>query len=77
MLSSPQRDETVDCSKQFPDVFAACAVTHSATHAAAESKQAKVAAEKSRFALPDFPLNLSYEDLVEEQHADQSLCLLF
>ena len=77
VLSSPQRDETDDCSKQFPDVFAACAVTRSATRATAEPKQAKVTAERSRFALPNFPLNLSYEDLVKEQHADQTLGLLF
>ena len=78
MSSSPQlRDETDDCSEQFPDVFAACAVTRSATRAAADAKQLKVAAEKTRFALPDFPLNLSYEDLVKEQLADQSLCSLF
>ena len=44
--------------------------------AVAEAKQVKVAAEKTRFALPDFPLNLSYGDLVEEA-ADQSLWSLF
>ena len=54
VLSSPQRDETDDCSKQFPDVFAACAVTRSVTRAAAEPTQAKVTAEKSRFALQIF-----------------------
>ena len=80
MSSSPQlRDETDDCSEQFPDVFAACAVTRSATRAAADAVQLKVGlpAEKTRFALPDFPLNLSYGDLVKEQLADQSLCSLF
>ena len=76
--SSPQlRNETDDCSKQFPDMFAACAVTRSATRAVAEAKQVKLAAEKTRFALPDFPLNLSYGDLVKEQLADQSLCSFF
>ena len=67
--SSPQlRNEIDDCSEHLPAVFAACAV--------AEAKQVKVAAEKTRFALPDFPLNLSYGDLVEEA-ADQSLWSLF
>jgi hypothetical protein len=75
--SSPQlRVETAD-SEQFPDVFAACAVTRSATRAGADAVQLKVPAEKTRFALPDFPLNLSYGDLVKEQLADQSLCSLF
>ena len=49
------------------------AVTRSATCAVAEAKQVKVAAEKTRFALPDFLLNLSYEDLVKEQGADPSV----
>ena len=71
------KDESDDCSKQFPDVFAACDVTRSATPAMAEAKPVKVAAEKTRFALPDFPLNISHEDLVKEQRADQSLGSLF
>lgn len=39
VLSSPQRDETDDCSKQFPDVFEACAVTRSVTRAAASIRK--------------------------------------
>ena len=75
---SPQvRVDSGGCSKQFPDVFPACAVTRSATRAAAEAKQVKGPAEKTRFALPDFPLSLSHGDLVKEQLADQSLCSLF
>ena len=61
VVSSPQlRSEADGCSEQFPDEFAASAVTRSATRAVAEAKQVKVAAVKTRFALPDFPLNLSY-----------------
>ena len=75
---SPQvRVDSGGCSEQFPGVFPACAVTRSATRAAAEAKQVKGPAEKTRFALPDFPLSLSHGDLVKEQLADQSLCSLF
>ena len=72
VATSPQL-ESESCSEEFPDVLAACTVTHSATRAMAEAKPVKVAAEKTRFALPNFPLKTSHEDLVKEQRASVSV----
>ena len=79
VTDSPQlRNEPDDCLKELPQVFAACAVTRAASRAAAgDALEVKATAEKTRFALPDFPLTLSHEELVKEQHEDHSLSLLF
>lgn len=77
VVTASQWKESDAITEQVPTVFAACAVTHAASRAAAEVEQLKVVAEKTRFALPDFPLPLSHDELVKEQNADQSLAVLF
>lgn len=78
VVTASQLKESDAITEQFPNVFTAFAVT--ASHAVAEVEQLKVVAEKTRFAtrfaLPDFPLPLSCNKLVKEQHADQSLSSL-
>lgn len=78
VTDSPQLgNESDDCFKEFPQVFAACAVTRAASRADVEDLEVKAAAGKVSFALTDFPLTLSQEELVKEQQLDQSLSSLF
>lgn len=67
------RSQPDDIEAEFPEVFAACAVTRAMTRTKSDSSMFEPG-EKS---LSDFPLPASQEDLKGEQKADLSLRSLF